>query len=1032
MQVANSRRDLLFLGRFCPVGLNSAGLGVCVFNLHDRQTDGFEKPAVSVQTLVWELLLCGHSLRSALAWIQQLKLPPMCGSALLLVDASGAATVELNPGGPVIGDVKLKDPIMRANHPILSQSTATFAAGKKARRDSERRMQAVEAEIERRKGADEQEQFDGSAAISVLRKAKKVRNLATLAVIGLDLLQGRLLVEFRERQSISNVEAARFAVELGLTPKIVDRALTQGGLQMDCPSVCQFWDLHTNIAPWNVLRCIGPAASCNILRIAASMSCSSATPSVKSSSSLGIGIQRGMKMQKCTKHRLAKHLGGWCNHALRGSHHPPSVRGHQVYDLVDSSPKGRMPCAPMFLDDRRVGITFAGLAVLTAIGWSAFSYPSRPVHVKQRPGLLDGILSLVLPPEDEQYMVMKRKRLMGRALGSGYMLAGFSAPIATHSTTSEPCEPLPQCAGTSSSFATILSRGAPNDQLYGRGGCAVATLSYALLLAARSPYKQSRSEAFGVSKCVLWASVCRLEVLRPVGGKKEGEAANPLNPVRVGLVAFLALFLACQVHMFKLSRSFYVCYYEYCADIIFSVQMPRTHREGKRDDLIQQVLDRVKRFRRAVAPKRPSDGQPVPEAEGMDNAILVEAQRRVIVLNRFRMMEQTAKEQGVESGQLSEACRLLTWAMADASFSAEKLSLSIEEFKTCGGTAVRASAPAQMLLKRAIFQMKLWNWRDRLREERKELKRATEQMVQMEMMDQEHTKRFPGRPMRKEEVEKIVQARNLLGRKVRQGQSFRQQLHFEMAEAEAVLRRSLRSAAGQRQLSLQEQNARFHPERTLTVGKEKGWWRRCVVYCSVVQRSISMLKVCLFTDGDEAQAPANGALFFHLPSRCSLPDEGAQLRDKRLHCWNLFGHEAFLGFAFPLKKVERCLQHAELRGQDGTATAHSAVLRAVSQPFRQMLNTEMSEGQYLSLQDPNVAKGQWDPMGQCRDILHVYALVSRAVTTRADLLFFLRLLYTGQVDEADWDGLSGTPHFQAPLRQWDMRLMRPSTCGKAI
>ncbi|CAE7345606.1 Pla2g12a [Symbiodinium sp. CCMP2592] len=34
--------------------------------------------------------------------------------------------------------------------------------------------------------------------------------------------------------------------------------------------------------------------------------------------------------------------------------------------------------------------------------------------------------------------------------------------------------------------------------------------------------------------------------------------------------------------------------------------------------------------------------------------------------------------------------------------------------------------------------------------------------------------------------------------------------------------------------------------------------------------------------------------------------------------------------------------------------------------------------------------------------------------TRADLLFFLRLLYTGQVDEADWDGLSGTPHFQVP------------------
>ncbi|CAE7665441.1 Pla2g12a, partial [Symbiodinium sp. CCMP2456] len=220
-------------GRFCPVGMNSAGLGVCVFNLHDRQTDGFEKPSISVQTLVWELLLCGHTLRSALAWLQQLKLPPMCGSGLLLVDASGAATVELNPGGPVIGDVHLEDPVLRANHPILSKSATTFGAGKKARRDSERRLQAVEAELERRKDADAKEQFDGGAAISVLRKAKKVRNIATLAVIGLDLLRGRLLVEFRERQSVSNVEAARFAVEFGLAPKIVDRALLQGGLQME-------------------------------------------------------------------------------------------------------------------------------------------------------------------------------------------------------------------------------------------------------------------------------------------------------------------------------------------------------------------------------------------------------------------------------------------------------------------------------------------------------------------------------------------------------------------------------------------------------------------------------------------------------------------------------------------------------------------------------------------------------------------------------------------------------------------------------
>ncbi|CAE7941684.1 Pla2g12a [Symbiodinium necroappetens] len=83
--------------------------------------------------------------------------------------------------------------------------------------------------------------------------------------------------------------------------------------------------------------------------------------------------------------------------------------------------------------------------------------------------------------------------------------------------------------------------------------------------------------------------------------------------------------------------------------------------------------------------------------------------------------------------------------MADASFSPEKLGRSIEEFKSCGGTSVRASAPAQVLLKRAIFQMNLWSWRDKLREERKELKRATEQMLHMERVDQEHTKQFPGK-----------------------------------------------------------------------------------------------------------------------------------------------------------------------------------------------------------------------------------------------------------------------------------------------
>jgi len=477
----------------------------------------------------------------------------------------------------------------------------------------------------------------------------------------------------------------------------------------------------------------------------------------------------------------------------------------------------------------KTGRTYAAcLAVLTAAGWSAFSYPSRPVHVKQRPGLMDGILSLVLPPEDEQHR--RRKHLTGALF---YFLpsdlqAGFSAPITTQSTVSEPCELF--STRRLLKLSLVLPHGRPKGlEVSEEGGSTLYVVDE-----GRTPDAEARVMKIS-NHAIPWRlcsgdfivrlngfsgaermleelqhnpPVLALEVLRPVGGKREGETADifELHP---------ELDEQCQAMVSEIRTH----------GLLSSEAELASLSVGTRDDLIQQVLDGVKSFRRDVAPKRPSDGEPVPEAEGMDNAILLDAQRRVLVLHRFRMMEQTAKEfQGAESGQLSEACRLLQWAMADASFSPEKLGRSIEEFKSCGGTAVRASAPAQVLLKRAIFQMNLWSWRDKLREERKELKRATEQMLHMERVDQEHTKQFPGRPMPKEDVEKIVQARNLLGRKVRQGQSFRQQLHYEMAEAEAVLRRSLRSAAGQQQLSLQEQNARFDPRRTLTVGKQKGWW----------------------------------------------------------------------------------------------------------------------------------------------------------------------------------------------------------------
>lgn len=497
---------------------------------------------------------------------------------------------------------------------------------------------------------------------------------------------------------------------------------------------------------------------------------------------------------------------------------------------------GRGPISLLLAEGVKTGRTYtACIAMLTDVGWSAFSYPSRSVHVKQRPGLMDGILSLVLPPEDEQMLMMSAlsnlkksepKRSVPFFILPSHLQPGFSAPVATKSSTMDPCELLSKRRLLKMSL--VLPNGRPK-------GLHVAEEGGNTLLVAEEGSWQGKENSpmlnlsnmsvpwrlcsgdfivringlAGADKMLQELNrnppVLAIEILRGCGGKKESETAQ----------------------VFDLDRELD----DHCQRLVSEI---RTHGllssdaelasllVGGRDDLIQKALDKAQKFKNDVVPKRPSDGAPVPEAEDMDNAIKMEAQRRLLVLRRFHMMESCAKES--EKGQLSEACRLLQVAMADASFSAAKLGQKIEEFKQFGGSAVRASAPAQILLKRAIFQRELWHWRERLRSERRDLKEAVEEMVRMEMMDQEHTKRFPGRPMNQDDVEKIVQARNVLDRQVRQGRSFRRQLIFDMAEAEAVLNRNLHSAAGQRKLSPEEEYARFNPERTLSVGKKKGWW----------------------------------------------------------------------------------------------------------------------------------------------------------------------------------------------------------------
>jgi len=227
-------------GRLCPIGMNSAGMGLSVFNLHLSQTTGFDQPALTVQTVLWELLLAQHTLSSGTDWLRNIKGPLMCGSALLLADATGSKTVELISGSPpAISELRCGTPTIRANHPLQDSSRASFGGSEHARRESERRQATLGRRLsawsakapEQGKGAPPAAPSRGEDALAVLRSSKKVRNLSTLACVACDLLQRRLHVEFRERQSATELEVTKIAQELALPPKRVARALAAGSVQ---------------------------------------------------------------------------------------------------------------------------------------------------------------------------------------------------------------------------------------------------------------------------------------------------------------------------------------------------------------------------------------------------------------------------------------------------------------------------------------------------------------------------------------------------------------------------------------------------------------------------------------------------------------------------------------------------------------------------------------------------------------------------------------------------------------------------------
>jgi hypothetical protein len=184
-------------GRLCPIGVSDVGLCVTVFNLHLSHTGGFDAPcALSVQTLAWELLLGRYTLEGALDFLKNLKAPMMCGSAMLLGDASGSALVELSYGevGCVTNAVGA---MFRTNHPLVDSLQPFNGNGRKEQKCSDERLEQLRELFAKQNCRFASERAEELA--DLLGSSKKVCHAGTLATIACDARKRRLVVDFKER-----------------------------------------------------------------------------------------------------------------------------------------------------------------------------------------------------------------------------------------------------------------------------------------------------------------------------------------------------------------------------------------------------------------------------------------------------------------------------------------------------------------------------------------------------------------------------------------------------------------------------------------------------------------------------------------------------------------------------------------------------------------------------------------------------------------------------------------------------------------
>eukprot|EP00930_Biecheleria_cincta_P096385 TRINITY_DN88244_c0_g1_i1.p1 TRINITY_DN88244_c0_g1~~TRINITY_DN88244_c0_g1_i1.p1 ORF type:complete len:951 (+),score=134.36 TRINITY_DN88244_c0_g1_i1:56-2908(+) len=497
----------------------------------------------------------------------------------------------------------------------------------------------------------------------------------------------------------------------------------------------------------------------------------------------------------------------------------------------------------------KTGRTYSAcIAFLTADGWSSFSQLSRSIYLRKSAGPVNGILALTLPDEDVQVVqTVSLMRAVQRAEPARRNRVFFALPLNVR-----PCFTTPissQCkVGNGAEFLSsiklltlplVLRKGRPkglkvscpedggNVLVVDETGSQDENQHRALKLPGVNVEWRLMQGDFIVRINGLSGSlpmveeltrdppILALEVLRAAGGKID--EASQIFRLNVDYDEKVSKHVE-EVRVHGLLGH---------TDAQLAMTLVSSD-ESLIDQSIAQATKRdIEIYRQlySTAPDYEVTSQNLDE--GLPpNPILQESKQRVLVLRRLRAVaeyKEDSSSAGAEQGMLVQACRVLSWALADPSCDPEFLIQKIEEFQQVGGGLIRSSTHAMVLKKRAHFQSHLWWWRQRLKQLRKSIKEATDDLLSCERSERKENrsqKPVLGRTMN------IVEARNILRQKLSQVDDFAEELGFDLAESQAVYKRNTTgakvvvTASGEVVLATKT----FYPERTLELGEEQGWW----------------------------------------------------------------------------------------------------------------------------------------------------------------------------------------------------------------